>query len=144
MRRLFRHPRRSSVVALLAALAVAAPVYAGFQSETLYVLLADVEYKGNLSPYSGRGAPFYSIINTRTGKFCGSATGRVSNQSGRCQCYRNVNLFNFVTPTGVSSGGTTSGNGYYYVSISCSQYVVQQNGFASYCASGTLEDDIEN
>ncbi len=139
MRNWFRKARQTAAIGLIASFLIAGPAYARYESDTLYVRLSNVDRYGNLSSYYGQTATFYALINTRTGRFCGNARGRVSNASGRFQCYRNVNLFNAVGVAGSSGNG---GN-YYFVTVSCSLYSVDRNGYASYCAEGRLEDEFD-
>jgi len=120
-------------------LAAATPAWAGYGGiswQKLNVYLRGVNRYGCLSYSGGQGAPFCALINTCTGDFVGTATGKVCNESRRFQFYTNVNLFNNYAPMAVSS----SSQYYYYdVCVKLSLYTVTDCGWANYVALGTLE-----
>ena len=122
------------VAVMVGCLAAATPAWAGFTIQKLDVYLKGVNRYGCLSYYGGQCASFCALINTCTGDFVGSSTGRVSNESKCFQLYTNVNLFNNYAPESVRS----SSQYYYDVSVKCSVYTVTNCGFACYVALGTV------
>ena len=126
MKRHFVSRLRTGFVAMVC-LAMATPVWAGTERQTLDVFLQGVNSHGCLTDCGGTCAPFCAVINTCTGKFCGTARGCVRNESCRSQCYRNVNFFTDCS-----------------VRVKCSQYKVDRRGKACYTASGCIEQQTES
>jgi hypothetical protein len=127
-----------TLAVLFCCLAAATPAWAGYgySWQKLDVYLKGVNRYGCLTWYGGQYASFCALINTRSGEFVGSTTGKVCNESRCLQLYCNVNLFNNSVPEARSSGSQY----YYFVNVKYSLYAVAGSGWASYVALGRLSE----
>ncbi|RPI81456.1 MAG: hypothetical protein EHM42_10575, partial [Planctomycetaceae bacterium] len=76
--------RRIRSLAVLAVVCLSATTaWACLQRGYTDIFLSGVDGYGNLSHYQGSWDTFSGVVNTKTGRFVGSAIGRVPNDSGR-------------------------------------------------------------
>ena len=130
--------RRIRSLAVLAVVCLSATTaWAYLQHGSTDIFLRGVDGYGNLYHHQGSWDTFSGVVNTNNGKFVGSALGWVPNESGRHQCYKNVDLFDRYCWDDWEEVKVQSSMGYDY-SVSCSLYSVTRKGLACYVASGQV------